>query len=151
MDAEFLTPLRASFDQQEAARAWAERQFPENAHLIDNARIEQVVLDVLDRTAADRAGDGAHVLVPAADWAVPVAPDADVATAIRAAAPRTAPCDWHGGDWAAPAALLPVVAPPQIVVLALCARCTAFLDATYPSARFIFPDATPNSPEGTTP
>lgn len=150
MDADFLVPLRASFDQQEAARAWARQQFPENAHLIDNARVEQVVLDVLGQTASDRAGDGAHVLVPAAEWAVGVGPTADVAAAVRAAAPRQSPCDYHGGDWAAPAALLPVVAPPHIVVLALCARCTAFLDNTYPSVRFIFLDATPDTPEGTT-
>ncbi len=149
MDTEFPTALRAEVDQHQAAIPWARGLFPENAYVINNARVEEVVLDALGVTAAERGGGGSHVLVPSTGRAWTVGPDDDLLRALRAAAPRQSPCDYHGGEWSAPVALLPVVAPPHVVLLALCGRCIGLLDLNYPSARFVFIDPTPDSPERT--
>lgn len=147
MDVDVLTALRAGYDQREQAMAWARRQFPSNSDLINNARIEEVALDAPRVTASERVGDGSYVLVPATDRAHPVGPDCDLDAALRAAAPRQSPCGYHGGEWRTPTALLPLVTPPHIVLLTLCAGCVALLDGIYPLARFVFIEPTSNSPE----
>ncbi len=137
MNGATLTAATASLDRLGAAMAWAERQFPENAHLVNNARISDVVREALD-SAEERNGEDAHFLLPSADAVVAVAPDADVVGVLRAAAPTYAACDYHDGDSGPVAGLLPVTAPPQIVVLALCDDCLVLLATVYAHARFVF-------------
>ena len=149
MATEFLTALWAEVDQHQAAIPWARGLFPENAYVINNARVEEVVLDTLNVSAAERGQGGSYVLVPSTGRAWPVGPDSDLLGALRAAAPRQSPCDYHGGEWSAPAGLLPVVAAPHVVLLALCGTCVGLLDLNYPAAQFVFIDPTPDSPERT--
>jgi hypothetical protein len=57
MDAAAFSAATASLDQWSSAVAWAERLWPENADLLNNARIEQVVLRALDETGGERNSD----------------------------------------------------------------------------------------------
>jgi hypothetical protein len=141
--ATFPVAVRASFDRRAAAMRWADKQFPENAHLVNNARIDVLVREALANDD-ERNGEDAHVLMPSNDAAVPVGPDADLAAVLRAAAPTYAACDYGDGHSGPVAGLLPLAAPPQIVVLALCEDCLVLLATAYPQAHFIF-----NNTEGT--
>jgi hypothetical protein len=135
MDTATFTAATASMDQWSAAVDWAARQWPENGHLTDNARINKVVRLAPDTVA--RNGEDAHLLYPSTAAAVPVAPGTDLVGLLRAHAPMYAPCDYCDGASGPVAGLVPVVAPPQIVVLALCVDCLVVLTAVYPTARFI--------------
>jgi hypothetical protein len=145
MDEAMFLSATASVDRTLAAIAWAEHRFPSNHDLVNNARIEEVILQTLRRTAGPdgdgepgRNGEDAHLLLPSTGLAVPLAPDADVVGAIRTAAPTCAACDYCGTPEAPVAGLLPVVAPPQIVVLALCGNCIVVLASAFPHAEFVF-------------
>lgn len=147
MTSEALTEARAHYDQVEAAMRRVGSLYPENADLINNARIEQVVQRVLDATTGDRSGSDAHLLIAASERVVVLPPEAAGEAAVRAAGPRLCPCDYCGGHEGPPAALLPVAVAPQVVVLALCWTCVALLDQDQPSCRFAFPDPLPDHPE----
>jgi hypothetical protein len=146
MDATYLATT-ASLDRHAAAQAWADRQFSENEYATNNSRIEKLILETLAST--DRDPENANLILPCADMVLPLAPDADVVSAVQATAPEYAVCDYHGGEAGPVAGLLPVVAPPQIIAVALCGHCLGVLDAAYPNATFVFLDAIPDSPEGT--
>ena len=148
IDSDALTQERAIADQREAAMRWARSLFPANAWLNDNARITEVVLVTLADTFAERADGHSHLLIAATGGAVPLAPDDDVQDRIRAAGPHHAPCDYCEAGPAPLAGLLPVAAPPQVVVLALCRRCVGLLDHKYPFLHLVLPTGAPDHPEG---
>ncbi|MDQ1664467.1 MAG: hypothetical protein QOH75_498 [Actinomycetota bacterium] len=145
MDDQTLLATTASLDRTLAAIAWAERQFKTNAHCINNARVEAVVLHTLQVTAGPdhdgepgRSREDSHLLLPSTGQAVPVAPDADLVGLLRTAAPTRAACDYCQTADVPVAGLLPVATPPQIVALVLCGDCLVVLGTAYPLAHFVF-------------
>jgi len=143
MDTATLIAGTASMDRLLAAMAWAERQFPTNDDLMNNARICQVVRAAL-RSDEDRNAEDAHVIFPSTGAAVPVAPDTDLVDVLRASAPTYGVCDYGDGPSGPIAGLVCAVAPPQIVALALCQDDLVMLATVYPRAHFVF-----QNPEGT--
>ncbi len=153
---EFTAAVRSSFDQHATAVRWAGSLYPDNAWLINDRRVDTVVRGVLrdgsERYAEGRDPENANILVAATGAVVLLTPDTEVDAAVRAAAGAAsravARCDYCGALAVRTAALLPVVAPPQIVVLALCAACVAHLDRNFPDCHFLFPTMTPETLEG---
>lgn len=153
---EFTVAVRSSFDRHATAARWVESLYPENAWLINDQRVDLVVRGVLrdgsEPYAGGRDPENANILVAATGAVVLLTPDTDVDAAVRAAAGAAsravARCDYCGALAVPTAGLLPVVAPPQIVVLALCTGCVAHLDAAFPDCNFLFPTPTPETVEG---
>jgi hypothetical protein len=137
MDTATYIATTASLDRHAAAQAWAERQWPENDHLVNNARLDELVRAAVSG-AHERNAEDAHLIVPSADVVVPVGPDTDLVGALRRYAPDYAVCDHCDGVSGPVAGLLPLTAPPQIVALALCEDCLVLLATVYPAATFVF-------------
>jgi len=140
---QFTVGVRASFDQHAAAAAWVAALYPDNAWLLVEDGISDLVREALaggpdPYPFAVRDCEDAHVLVRASGRVVVVGPGTDVEAATRAAALPLARCDYCGGDVAPVASLLPVPAPPQLVVLSLCTFCASRVADTYPDARLFF-------------
>lgn len=119
--------LTALADRVLAANDDAERRWPHNRRLINDARTESVLLDALVGPSPAEAWQDVEpgqvtVLWPSTGALVPAPPGVDLASSARRAVPRAARCDRCGHDGEVFGALL-IEAGAKVIALVMCGAC----------------------------